>query len=93
MSYQLAEKYQLPTVAKMDKRYAASQAITRGKMAHILATAHYKKLVNTSIGLRFMFKSKLTASKRILNTHSKVNLSVDKWLFSLRSMMNYTINK
>lgn len=61
--YQLAEKYKLPTIAKMDNRYAASRPITRGKMAHILATAHYKKPVSTSTGLRFMFESKLTSSK------------------------------
>jgi hypothetical protein len=63
--YQLAEKYKLPTVAKMDKRYAASRPITREKMAHILVTAHYKKPVGSGI-LRFMFESKLTASKTIL---------------------------
>jgi hypothetical protein len=74
VSYQLAEKYQLPTVAKMDKRYAASQPITRGKMAHILATAHYKKPVNTVTGLRFMFESKLTAAKTNLEYASQSEL-------------------
>lgn len=59
-AYQLAEKYNLPTNAKLNSRGAATKPITRGKMAHILASLHYGKPVSTTTAVSFMYKAELS---------------------------------
>lgn len=60
VQYQLAAKYKLPTNATLKNRANADKPITRGKMAQILATAHFKKPVTERDAVKFMYNAKIT---------------------------------
>lgn len=59
--YQLAERDFLPTNATLGKLKAANQPITRGKMAQLLASKHFNKLVSEQDGVRFMYEAELSS--------------------------------
>ncbi|WP_427392314.1 CAP domain-containing protein [Geobacillus icigianus] len=58
--YQMAEKYKLPTKANFKNRADAYKPISRGTMARILASAHYKKVVTEKDAVKFMYDAKIT---------------------------------
>lgn len=58
--YQMAEKYKLPTKANFKNRADAYKPISRGTMAQILASAHYKKVVTEKDAVKFMYDAKIT---------------------------------
>ncbi|ASS98400.1 hypothetical protein B9L19_03515 [Geobacillus thermocatenulatus] len=58
--YQMAEKYKLPTKATFKNRADAYKPISRGTMARILASAHYKKAVTEKDAVKFMYDAKIT---------------------------------
>lgn len=60
-AYQLAEKYKLPTNATLTNRKSASVAITRGKMAQILASKHFNKYVSERSAVQFMYDAGLSS--------------------------------
>lgn len=62
-SYQLAQKYNLPTNATLSNRTQADKPITRGKMAQILASKHFGKLVDERTAVDFFLKNKITSQK------------------------------
>ncbi|BBW98756.1 stalk domain-containing protein [Geobacillus subterraneus] len=59
--YQMAEKYKLPTKANFKNRADAYKPISRGTMAQILASAHYKKVVTEKDAVKFMYDAKITS--------------------------------
>jgi uncharacterized protein YkwD len=59
-AYQLAAKYKLPTKSTLTKRTSANQVITRGKMAQILASKHYGKVVTEQTAVSFMYSAGLS---------------------------------
>lgn len=60
-SYQLAAKYKLPTLSTLKNKTAAGKPITRGKMAHILATKHFGKPVSQQTAVQFMYDAGLSS--------------------------------
>ncbi|WP_445612973.1 hypothetical protein [Geobacillus sp. YF-1] len=56
----MAEKYKLPTKANFKNRADAYKPISRGTMARILASAHYKKVVTEKDAVKFMYDAKIT---------------------------------
>ncbi|MEK4406166.1 CAP domain-containing protein [Sporosarcina sp. FSL K6-6792] len=59
--YQLAAKDKLPTKGSLVKRSAGNQPITRGKMAQILASKHYGKVVTEQQAVKFMYEANLSS--------------------------------
>lgn len=53
--YQLAAKYNLPTKGSLKNHAPASQAITRGTMAKIFASLHFKKQVSEREAIQWMY--------------------------------------
>ena len=61
VAYKIADKHKLTTKATHSKnRSYASQTMTRGQYAQILASAHYGKKVDLKTAVAFMYKSKIT---------------------------------
>lgn len=58
--YQMAKKYRLPTNGSLENQKPASEDITRGKMAQILATLHYKRSITLEEAIYFMYESNLS---------------------------------
>lgn len=59
--YQLAAKDKLPTKATTTKRAAGNLPITRGKMAQILASKHFGKVVTEQQAVAFMYQANLSS--------------------------------
>lgn len=53
--YQLAEKYHLPTKGSLVYQEPASEGITRGTMARIFASLHFKKQVSEREAIQWMY--------------------------------------
>ncbi|WP_331377422.1 CAP domain-containing protein [Alkalihalophilus pseudofirmus] len=60
-TYDMAWKYDLPTNGRINNlREYADKTITRGKMAQILASAHYNKTVTEREAVKFMYEAGLS---------------------------------
>lgn len=59
--YQLAAKDKLPTKGTTAKRAIGNQPITRGKMAQILVSKHYGKVVTEQQAVKFMYEANLSS--------------------------------
>jgi hypothetical protein len=79
-AYQLAAKYKLPTNSTLTNRTYASKVITRGKMAHILASKHYGKAVSQQTAVQFMYNAGLS------------NGYVDKYGKTPKTYASYGVN-
>lgn len=58
--YQMAAKYNLPTKGSLQNREPASKAITRGTLAQILASTHFKKVMGEKEAIQWMYDSGIT---------------------------------
>ncbi|WP_162596003.1 DUF5050 domain-containing protein [Bacillus sp. CGMCC 1.16541] len=58
--YQLAEKYRLPTNGTMTDKKAHNQFITRGKVAQIIASIHFNKVVTEREAVEFMYSASIS---------------------------------
>ncbi|MEK3763423.1 CAP domain-containing protein [Solibacillus sp. FSL K6-4121] len=66
--YQLAKKYNLPTLANESstaKKNLASQGIKRGKLAQLMVSKDLGKTVSETDAINYMIKNKLTSAKTI----------------------------
>lgn len=61
VQYQMAEKYSLPVKGSLKDVTTASKPITRGTMAHILATLHLKKSITEKEAVQWMYDADISS--------------------------------
>lgn len=67
VQYQMAEKYKLPVKGSLKDVGTASKPITRGTMAHILATLHLKKSLNEKEAIQWMYDANISSGYTDIN--------------------------
>lgn len=73
--YQQAARDGLPTVGTLKNRGAGNLPVVRGKMAQILVSKHYDKVVSERTAVDFMYKNKISDGYNIGGTNPKTYAS------------------